>query len=95
MGALTGLTRKQVSAKLAEDVSIFVLNGGKIQYLEYDPAAEIAARVGVWQYQGDTTMDDLVPEYDGEPMPDDLLTFGYQFDRDIGEGVNVDSEEDI
>ena len=52
MGALSGLTREQVSAKLAADTATFLANGGKIKQLEYDDRAERRARVGRWMPLG-------------------------------------------
>ena len=52
MGALSGLTQEQVSAKLATDTATFLANGGTIQQLEYDDRAERRAKVGRWMPLG-------------------------------------------
>lgn len=82
MGALSGLTKQQASRKIAEDTNTFLENGGEIEYVPYDPQPEMAARVGRWLPLGDASLGDFIDGFDPtETLPDDLLTFGYQWDK--------------
>lgn len=94
MGALSNLTKQEAREQIAYDTCRFVADGGLIEEIEYDPRAEIAARVGRWQRMGDLRMDDLSDELDNtETLPDDLMSFGYQWDRAAADAVRDMADE--
>ena len=74
MGALSGLSKQQVSDKLAADTQAFLDAGGEVEQLPYDDTAEQAAGVGCWvPMGGDGEMrDDLF----GDILLDESLTAG-------------------
>lgn len=94
MGALSNLSRDEARCKIAADTARYLSEGGVIDYIEYDKSAETAARVGRWQHMGEPTLDDIIPEYDGDPMPDDLKTFGHQWDQQSTDHEFNDGEHD-
>ena len=49
---------------IAQHTAEFLARGGEITYLEYDPTAEIEARVGRWS--GGMGTESIIPEDDDE-----------------------------
>ena len=49
---------------IAQHTEEFLARGGEITYLEYDPTAEIEARVGRWQ--GGMGTESIIPEEEGD-----------------------------
>jgi len=82
MGALSGLTKEQVRAKLADDTRIFLANGGKIETLEYDDRAEKAARVGRGVPMGSYI--EIEEDYQElDLLPDEYREYGYQWGSEV------------
>ena len=77
MGALSGLTQEQVSAKLATDTAAFLANGGTIQHVPYDDSAERRARVGYWTPMGEEVLAEELSLWDDNEVAyaDELLGF--------------------
>ena len=55
-------------ALIAEHTAEFLANGGEITYLDYDPTAEIEARVGRWT--NGMGSESIIPEDEGEDFFD-------------------------
>jgi hypothetical protein len=48
--------KQKISATLAKEVEAFLLEGGSIDEVEYNPIPEIIARVGEWTPMGDALL---------------------------------------
>ena len=48
--------KQKISTQLAKQVEAFLLDGGEIDRVQYNPVPEIIARVGEWQPMGDVLL---------------------------------------
>ena len=91
MAALKGLSKQDIKSKLAEDVRIFIDNGGTIEQVPYDDRAEKAARVGRGLPMGSYIE---IEQADGFSLLDTLPDHLTDFNNHWGEFVQVECDVD-